>query len=103
MQYLPQVTTTSANFNWTTNEAATGRVYYSTSRLLMNEGDINSNGFAVTTGQVGTYDGIARTGQSSSVTNLMPNTTYYYTIVATDLSGNVSIIGPNNTFRTNAQ
>lgn len=103
MQYQPQVTGTTALFNWSTNESATGRVYYSTSPLQMNEGDIRSNGFAVTSGQVGSFDTIARMGQSSSVTGLMPNTTYYYTIVATDLNGNVSVVGPNNTFRTSAQ
>ncbi len=103
MQYLPQLTRTTALFNWSTNEVATGRIYYSTSPLGMNEGDINSNGFAVTTGQVGSFDSVARMAQSSSITGLMPNTTYYYTIVSTDLNGNVSVIGPNNTFRTNTQ
>jgi hypothetical protein len=103
MQNFPLVTSTTANFNWvTTNEAALGRVYYSTYPLQMNEGDINSNGFAVTSGQSGPFDGQARSAQSSYLTGLQPNTTYYYTIVATDLSGNVSIVGPNNTFRTNA-
>ncbi len=104
MQYLPQVTTTTATLNWmSTNEVALGRVYYSTYPLQMNEGDINSNGFAVTTGQLGSYDGVARTSQSSVISGLQPNTMYYYTIVATDLSGNVSVIGPNSTFRTNSQ
>ncbi len=104
MQYFPQITSTTATFNWmTTNGAAYGRLYYSTSPLQMNEGDINSNGFAVTSGQIGSYDGIARSSQSSYISGLQPNTTYYYTIVATDLGGNVSVIGPNNTFRTSAQ
>jgi len=101
MSSAVQISSNSATFNWTTtNEVALGRVYYSTSPLQMTEGDINSNGFAVTSGQVGSYDGIARTAQTSTITGLQPNTTYYYTIVATDLSGNVSIIGPSNTFRT---
>ena len=85
------------------NEVALGRVYYSLYPLLMNEGDINSNGFAVTSGQLGSYDNVARNAQSSYITGLTPNTAYYYTIVATDLSGNVSVVGPNNTFRTNSQ
>jgi peptidoglycan hydrolase-like protein with peptidoglycan-binding domain len=104
MTYLPQVTATTATFNWsTTNEVALGRVYYSINPLQMNEGDINSNGFAVTSGQLGSYDGLARSAQSSQIVGLQPNTTYYYTIVATDLSGNVSLIGPNDTFRTTSQ
>ena len=102
MQYLPTLTRNSATFNWVTNnETALGRVYYSTSPLQMNEGDINSNGFAVTSGQPGSYDMVARNQQSSVLSGLQPNTIYYYTIVATDLSGNVSVLGPNNTFRTN--
>ncbi len=104
MANQPSVTSTTASFGWvTTNEAALGRVYYSTLPLQMNEGDINSVGFAITSGQAGPYDGVARTTQSSTLTGLQPNTTYYYTIVATDLAGNVSVIGPNNTFRTNVQ
>jgi peptidoglycan hydrolase-like protein with peptidoglycan-binding domain len=104
MQYLPQITATSATFNWmTTNGVALGRLYYSTQPLRMNEGNINSEGFAVTTGQLGSYDGLARSSQSSSITGLQPNTIYYYTIVATDLGGNVSVIGPNDTFRTASQ
>ncbi len=102
MPYLPVLTNTTATFNWyTNNKVALGRVYYSTYPLQMSEGDINSNGFAVTSGQLGSYDTIARSQQSSVLSNLTPNTMYYYTIVATDLSGNVSVIGPNNTFRTN--
>ena len=102
MPYLPVITNTTATFTWlTNNEAALGRVYYSTSPLQMNEGDINSVGFAVITGQSGSYDNVARSQQSSVLSSLQPNTSYYYTIVATDLGGNVSVIGPNNTFRTN--
>ncbi len=102
MQFLPVLTNTTATFTWTTNnEVAFGRVYYSTSPLKMNEGDISSNGFAITSGQSGPYDTTARYQQSSVLSSLLPNTVYYYTIVATDLSGNVSVVGPNNTFRTN--
>lgn len=104
MPYAPQTGTNSATFNWMTlNGSAYGRVYYSTMPLQMNEGDINSRGFAITSGQSAAYDMVARASQSATVTGLQPNTMYYYTIVATDVSGNVSLIGPNNTFRTNAQ
>lgn len=96
----PVVSGTTALINWYTNEAATGRVYYSTSPLQMNEGDINSTGFAVISGQVGSFDSVARLNQSTTLIGLTPNTTYYYTVVAVDAAGNVSVIGPNNTFRT---
>lgn len=104
LQYLPQITATTATFMWvSSNEAATGQIYYSTSPLQMNEGDINSNGFAVTTGTLASYDGIYRISQTSVITGLQPNTMYYYTIVARDASNNISVIGPNNTFRTASQ
>ncbi len=104
MSSVPAITGTTATFNWmSSNKVALGRMYYSTFPLQMNEGDLNSNGFAVTSGQLGSYDNVARNSQSSYISGLQPNTTYYYTIVGTDLAGNASVIGPNNTFRTNSQ
>ena len=96
------VTNISATFVWNTNELATGKIFYSTSPVSMNEGDSNSAGFSSTNGLVATNDNLARTSQQVALTNLQPNTVYYYTLVATDLKGNVSVVGPNNTFRTNA-
>lgn len=95
------ITNTSASFTWTTNENASGKVFYGTSPITMNEGDINSVGFGSTNGFVASNDGLVRTSQQVTVQNLQPNTIYYYVIVSTDLTGNVSIVGPNNTFRTN--
>jgi peptidoglycan hydrolase-like protein with peptidoglycan-binding domain len=95
------ITNTSATFTWTTNENATGKVFYGTSPIAMNEGDINSVGFGSTNGFVASNDGLVRTSQQVTIQNLQPNTIYYYVIVSTDLTGNVSVVGPNNTFRTN--
>jgi hypothetical protein len=67
----------------------------------MNEGDINSVGFGSTNGYTATNDNLSRTSQQVTMNNLLPNTLYYYVIVSTDLAGNVSVMGPNNTFRTN--
>jgi phosphodiesterase/alkaline phosphatase D-like protein len=67
----------------------------------MNEGDINSVGFGATNGNTATNDNLARVSQQVTVSNLQPNTKYWYVIVATDLNGNVSVFGPNNTFITN--
>ncbi|MFA5131778.1 MAG: peptidoglycan-binding protein [Candidatus Paceibacterota bacterium] len=88
-------------FSWATNENASARVFYSTSPVQFNEGDITSAGFGARTGQVASTDSNFRTTHSVSVMNLQPNTIYYYTLVSTDASGNVSVFGPNNTFRTN--
>ncbi|MBP6948967.1 MAG: peptidoglycan-binding protein [Candidatus Pacebacteria bacterium] len=93
----------SGTFGFTTNENTIARVVFNTSPLMFNEGDINSNGF----GAIGGYAANSYNNMSTShivtITNLQPNTVYYYTIIATDASGNVSVVGPNNSFRTNAQ
>ena len=91
----------AATFTWYTNELASGKIFYYTSPITMNEGDINSIGFGAKNGWVAVNDGLARNSQQVTVTGLQPNTTYYYVIVSTDLSGNVSVWNPNATFRTN--
>lgn len=95
------ITSNAATFTWNTNENATGKIFYNTSPVTMNEGDINSVGFGATNGSVAINDNLARMSQQVSITNLQPNTIYYYVIVSTDLAGNVSVMGPNDTFRTN--
>ena len=95
------ISRTSATFSWNTNENTSAKVFYYTSPITMNEGDINSVGFGATNGFVALNDNLVRTSQQVTLMNLQPNTLYYYVIVATDLSGNVSVVGPNNTFRTN--
>jgi peptidoglycan hydrolase-like protein with peptidoglycan-binding domain len=92
---------TSATFTWTTNEPATAKMFYDTNYVRMNEGNIDSTGFGSITGMTnfGT-DNQLRTTQSVTLTNLQPNTVYYYTPVATDANGNVSVVGPNDSFRT---
>jgi peptidoglycan hydrolase-like protein with peptidoglycan-binding domain len=89
-----------ATFSWNTNEMATGKIFYSTSPVTMNEGDINSVGFGATSGMTAVNDSISRTSQQVTISGLQSNTLYYYVIVATDLTGNVSVFNPNNTFRT---
>ena len=95
------ITSTSATFTWNTNENAAGKVFYSTIPITMNEGDINSVGFGSTNGFVATNDNLVRTSQQVTIQNLQPNTLYYYVVVSTDTAGNVSVVGPNSTFRTN--
>lgn len=95
------VTNTSATFNWNTNELASAKVFYYTSPVTMNEGDINSVGFGSTIGYTATNDNVARMSQQIIIDNLLPNTWYYYVIVATDMKGNVSVWNPNTTFKTN--
>ena len=91
----------SISFTWNTDELASAKVFYSTNPITMNEGDMSSNGFGATSGQTATNDMLARTSQQVVLSNLQPNTRYYYVLVATDLKGNVSVYGPNNTVYTN--
>jgi peptidoglycan hydrolase-like protein with peptidoglycan-binding domain len=101
-QYVTRnVTQNTATFVWNTNEMATGKVFYNTSPIYMNEGDINSVGFGSTNGYVMLNDNLSRTSQQVTLTNLQPNTRYWYVIVSTDLKGNVSVFDPNQTFVTN--
>lgn len=96
------VTSNSATINWNTDEMANAKIFYSTSYVTMNEGDINSVGFGATSGSVATNDGLARTSQQVIINGLQPNTRYYYIVVSTDLAGNVSVWNPNTTFTTNS-
>ncbi len=88
-------------FAFNTNEVTMARVVYSTNPLMFNEGDINSNGF----GAIGGYAVNSTAGLSTSHTITLPNlaagTSYYYTVIATDVAGNVSVWGPNNRLMTN--
>ena len=96
--------TTGSNtitFNWNTDELASAKIFYNTSPVTMNEGDIRSVGFGATNGFSASNDMLARQAQQVIINNLSPNTQYYYVIVATDLKGNVSVWNPNTTFRTN--
>ncbi|MCE9643633.1 peptidoglycan-binding protein [Candidatus Parcubacteria bacterium] len=92
------MSSTTATASWNTSEAATGRIYYSTSPLTYTE----TNGLPIVSGNVVATDSINRTAQSVALSNLSPNTTYYFMFVVSDQSGNVSVTWPS-TFRTNAQ
>lgn len=90
----------SATMSFNTNENTMARVVYSTTPLAFNEGDINSNGFGPIGGTaINSTSGLS-TSHSITIPNLQSNTTYYYTVIATDAAGNVSVVGPNNSFRT---
>lgn len=94
-------TSNSSTFTFNTNEGTNVRVVYNTSPQMFNEGDIHSNGFGAIGGYSVSDTNGMNTSHSVTVSNLNSNTTYYYTVIATDASGNVSVWGPNNTFRTN--
>ena len=94
-------TSNQVSFTFTTNENTIVRVAYSTTPLSFNEGDINSNGFGVIGGTFANGTNGLTNNHLVTIQNLSSNTTYYYTVIATDAAGNVSVYGVNNTFRTN--
>jgi peptidoglycan hydrolase-like protein with peptidoglycan-binding domain len=88
----------AVKISWNTNTQAWGKVFYSTSPLKIWEAQMNFTPSTVSGVVVqGTSAGL---GQSLTLLNLQPNTTYYYLIETRDFSGNVSVTWPS-WFRTN--
>ena len=97
-------TSNTATLSWTTNEFASGIIYYSTSPINSTEvsatnatqagWDISANGNTLVLAA-------NATSQSGTITNLQNNTTYYYMIKIMDRSGNVTVQPYNyGTFHT---
>ena len=74
------VSTDTATVSWTTNEAATGEVYYGIATPL----DLS----ATSTANVSTST--LSTGHSLGITGLNASTTYYFVVKSADASGNVA-------------
>ncbi|MDO8604806.1 MAG: peptidoglycan-binding protein [bacterium] len=93
---------TNATINWGASELARGKVYYSTTPIRLNNTyEQTGNDFIEPTvsGSLASYDGVARTSQTVTINDLIPNTTYYYLVEVLDGSNNVSITTPSS-FRT---
>jgi peptidoglycan hydrolase-like protein with peptidoglycan-binding domain len=71
---------TTATLSWTTNEAATGKVFYGTVNPL----DLTA------TSTLSISAPTLSTGESVQLTGLTASTTYYFVIQATDASANVA-------------
>lgn len=92
-------TQNSATITWNTNELATGRVYYSTTPIVLFEG--SESGAAPAIGGQVVSENAAGFNHSVLLSNLAPNTVYYYAVYTTDASGNIQLTWPT-VFRTNA-
>lgn len=92
------VGSTVATISWTTNESARGKVYYATSPLTSFE---TSAPFQepVVNGTLAQNTSL-QTSQSIQISNLTPNTTYYYLVSAIDARGNVTLGNLTSTFKT---
>jgi len=82
--------------NWFTNESSSGRVYYSTSPLVLTE---TFTDVLVSGGFVGMTDTLFKTSHGVNLSNLQSNTLYYYMIYTVDANGNVTVSWPS-TFTT---
>ncbi|MBI2612370.1 fibronectin type III domain-containing protein [Candidatus Kaiserbacteria bacterium] len=89
----------AATVNFSTNEPASSKVYYSSLPITFSEAA--GLGFApIVTGTGVTTDTSLRSAHSVMLSGLASSTTYFYVVQATDASGNLSLTWPA-TFRTN--
>lgn len=92
------VSSNSAVVSWATNENASAVLYYSTSPLSMTESSattaVNIGGSSIL------VNSNLQTSHTATVSNLNPNTTYYYVAYSRDGAGNESVTWPA-TFTTN--
>lgn len=95
-----QVTNTSVNYSWSTNEATQGQVYWSTSPIVANEAT-GPNQQPYVSGTLAVDSEGLRTNHNVTITGLQPNTTYYYLVRVVDNGGNVTMMWPPASFRTN--
>ncbi len=97
--YALNVSTTrsSATFSWNTSDAAAAIIYYSNQPLAMLEASSNTS--VNISGSTLLLHTDLRTTHSGTITDLQPNTTYYYVVYAKDGSGNESVT-TQLTFRT---
>ncbi|PIQ68030.1 MAG: hypothetical protein COV91_06280 [Candidatus Taylorbacteria bacterium CG11_big_fil_rev_8_21_14_0_20_46_11] len=89
--------TNGASVSWTASESSMGKVYYSTSPIIIgNTFDASGvfSGEPIVSGTLAQYDGVARTSHTVNINNLARNTTYYYLVVVFDASKNSSFTLP---------
>ena len=94
------MTGNQSNFTFNTNENTTAYVAYSTSPIRIDEGNMDSSGFAIINGIIVNSASSLNTTHNVTISGLSANTMYYYVVVAKDSAGNVSVWGVNNTFTT---
>lgn len=98
---ISQVNPTSVTINWTTSALARGQVFYATSPIEADEatGVYQLPYIGGTPASVNSNTSVSN-NQSVQLSNLQPNTYYYFFARAIDNSGNVSMSMPQS-FQTN--
>ena len=92
------ITNNSATISWTTNEATIGQVYYDIVPLISNEATGPRQQPFVSGTQV-VINGGYQLAHTATLTNLQPNTTYYFLARGVDSGANMSMTWPSS-FRT---
>lgn len=95
-----QVTNSSVSYSWSTNEVTQGQVYWSTSPIIANEAT-GPNQQPYVSGTLAVDSEGLRTNHNVTITGLQSNTTYYYLVRVADNGGNVTMMWPPASFRTN--
>lgn len=96
-------TNTSASVSWNTDSLARGKVYYSTSPIMLSNTFEQTGIHSVEPGVSGILaqnDGASKTYHNVNINGLSPNTRYYYLVEVLDSSNNASITSPSS-FYTN--
>ncbi|MEN9613980.1 MAG: hypothetical protein RLZZ347_287 [Candidatus Parcubacteria bacterium] len=94
-----QANRTDATISWSTSELARGQVFYDVNPIRFDEAESHAD-VPYVSGILASNNTDFRVAQSVSLTNLQPNTIYYYLVRATDGSGNMTMT-VSNMFRTN--
>ncbi len=92
-------TNTTATFTWNTNELTTGQVYWSTS-IIQSDEATGPRQMPFISGTLALDAGGKQSAHTVTVSNLQPNTVYYYVVRNIDAGGNVTMTNPIS-FRTN--
>lgn len=87
------------SLSWTTNESATGIVFYSTSPLVLAEAAGPRQAPIITGTNVQNVTSGANTSNTVLLNNLTSGSTYYYVIQSIDTAGNVTLTWPSTFVR----
>ncbi|HVY72634.1 MAG TPA: peptidoglycan-binding domain-containing protein [Candidatus Paceibacterota bacterium] len=88
------ITTSGANMLWSTNEPATGIVFYSQSPLILAEAAGPHQAPTITGTNVMSMNSVSNTTNSLALSGLNASSTYYYVIESIDAAGNIQMTWP---------
>ncbi len=99
---ISQINPGNATISWDTNKLTRGQVFYDMNPVPASEatGPYQFPWIGGMQANINSNQNMSNTHQVIQLTNLQPNTTYYYIIRSIDESGNVSM-SMNQSFRTN--